>query len=212
MYNLNRYQFVFFDCDGVILNSNQIKTEAFRNAVSYYSSQLVDEFIQFHQENGGASRYVKFEYFYKDMLGLDDYSTLRQYASEVRSGLLKCTEVDGVRNILKLMNCFGIPCFVVSGGDEKELNDVFNIRGLDKYFSGIFGSPATKIQNLGKIMFDKGDLSSSIFFGDSKNDLEAAENYGMDFVYVSQFSEWKDGVEICQSRGYDTIHNFLSLC
>lgn len=215
MLELDKYRMAFFDCDGVILDSNRIKTEAFRNAVSEESPQLVEKFVQFHQENGGVSRYIKFQYFYKDMMGLNDYGlqveeALQRYASEIESGLLICSEVDGVIEVLKYLNNYGIPCFVISGGDEAELNEVFQKRRLNEYFTGIFGSPSTKVQNLDKIEACEGIKKPSIFFGDSKSDLEAAENHGIDFIYVTQFSEWDEGVGVCQRKGWKTIHNFLS--
>ena len=45
-----KYNTIVFDCDGVILNSNAIKTEAFRNILSNYDLKAVDEFIDYHKK------------------------------------------------------------------------------------------------------------------------------------------------------------------
>ena len=65
---MKKYKSLIFDCDGVILNSNEIKTEAFRKTLQKYNLDAVDEFIKYHKENGGLSRYIKLENFLKNIL------------------------------------------------------------------------------------------------------------------------------------------------
>ena len=67
--SLQIYDFLIFDCDEVILNSNSIKSEAFRYSLTGYPTDAVDELMDFHHQNGGISRYVKFEYFFSKILG-----------------------------------------------------------------------------------------------------------------------------------------------
>ena len=63
--NLNRYQTIIFDCDGVILNSNFQKIEAYRNAALNYGASKVqaEDLVEHHVQLTGISRYVKFKYF-----------------------------------------------------------------------------------------------------------------------------------------------------
>ena len=46
MNNLNKYKSLIFDCDGVILNSNKIKTDAFRKVLNNFDQNAIDEFIR----------------------------------------------------------------------------------------------------------------------------------------------------------------------
>ena len=46
---MKKYKSLIFDCDGVILNSNKIKTEAFRKILQKYNQNAVDEFINYHK-------------------------------------------------------------------------------------------------------------------------------------------------------------------
>ena len=57
---MNKYKSIIFDCDGVILNSNKIKTESFRKIMIQFDQSAVKEFINYHKNNGGLSRYRKF--------------------------------------------------------------------------------------------------------------------------------------------------------
>ena len=67
MFNLLNYKVAIFDCDGVILMSNQMKSKAFALTLKNEKKKLVNEFMSYHQQNGGISRYVKFDYFYKEI-------------------------------------------------------------------------------------------------------------------------------------------------
>ena len=58
---------IFFDFDGVIVESAGIKTEAFRKLFSNYPDQ-VDEIVDYHKANAGISRYDKFDYIYEKIL------------------------------------------------------------------------------------------------------------------------------------------------
>ena len=82
-----------------------------------------------------------------------------------------------------------IPWTIVSGGDQKELRDVFTKKNLDNYFKGgIFGSPDKKIdiiqreEKFGLINYP------AIFLGDSKLDYLVAKNLNIDFLFVTQWT------------------------
>ena len=43
--DFSKYNSFIFDCDGVILNSNEIKTNTFRKILRGYNKEAVDDFI-----------------------------------------------------------------------------------------------------------------------------------------------------------------------
>ena len=57
------YKTIVFDCDGVVLDSNKIKTQAFFNSAISYGEIKAQELVNYHIERGGVSRYKKFEWF-----------------------------------------------------------------------------------------------------------------------------------------------------
>ena len=71
MTNLSKYQTIIFDCDGVILNSNFQKIEAYRNTAIRYgaSENQADQLAKHNIKLNGISRYVKFKYFLKEIMG-----------------------------------------------------------------------------------------------------------------------------------------------
>lgn len=216
MIDLSQVSVAVFDCDGVILESNQLKTEGFRAALPGEPSEQVEEFVTFHKVNGGVSRYVKFEHYFREIKKLNGFEgeldqALRRYSDFVRAALLSCDEIPGIRATLESLKARSVPCAVNSGGDEAELRELFQVRGLDEYFAEILGSPKTKIDNL-EILKQQGYLQGpGVYFGDAKSDLTAASEFGLDFVFVHGVSEWKDGVSYCSSREIPMIASFADL-
>ena len=52
---------IFFDFDGVIADSVNVKTEAFEKIYLPYGKEIAEKVINHHRENGGMSRFEKFD-------------------------------------------------------------------------------------------------------------------------------------------------------
>jgi len=200
---LSEYKSFIFDCDGVVLDSNRIKTEAFHTAALPWGGNAAEALVAHHVANGGISRHRKFAHFLEAILpehcpgaipgvdgpGLDEL--LASYAQAVRGGLMTCTVAEGLE-ALRAKTAHANWC-IVSGGDQAELREIFAARGLDHYFDGgIFGSPDNKDSILAHEMARGTIKKPALFMGDSKYDYEAAVRAGLDFVFVSGWTEVKN--------------------
>jgi phosphoglycolate phosphatase-like HAD superfamily hydrolase len=196
--DLTQYRTLIFDCDGVILNSNKIKTQAFYDVAKVYGHKPAQMLKDYHIQNGGISRYKKFEYLLTNILQKKiENQELNQlfylFSKEVKKALLACEVAEGIQELRdKTKNSKWL---IVSGGDQAELRDVFNQRGLDGYFDGgIFGSPDDKGTIL-KNEKESGNISEkSLFLGDSMYDYQAATASKIDFIFLSKWTEvqgWK---------------------
>jgi len=193
--NLTSYKTLVFDCDGVLLNSNQIKTKAFHKVAMRYGKSPADKLVEYHVQHGGVSRYKKFEYLITDILEKpieqDELSELLAcFAKEVYNGLMNCDIAEGLDLLREKTE--DARWLVVSGGDQQELRKVFSSRGIDGLFDGgVFGSPDTKELIL-KREEDCGNIvKQGLFLGDSQYDYEAAMQADLDFIFVSAWSEWR---------------------
>lgn len=197
---LDNYQTLVFDCDGVILNSNKVKTDAFFKAALPYGEAAARQLVEYHIERGGISRYKKFEWFLQtvaiDKQGPNLEGLLNAYALEVRHGLLTCEIVEGLealRNQTPRANWL-----IVSGGDQQELREIFLERKLANLFNGgIFGSPDSKDTILAREQKSGNIKPDALFLGDSRYDHIAALSAGMDFIFLSYWTEFKDWEEYC---------------
>ena len=68
MFDFSIYDYLIFDCDGVILDSNRLKSKAFAYALPGEPIQLVQAFVDYHQKRGGISRYEKFSHYFKNKI------------------------------------------------------------------------------------------------------------------------------------------------
>ena len=55
---------ILFDFDGVIHDSNTVKTDGFRTIFNKYPKNIVENLVEYHEANGGISRYSKIRYFF----------------------------------------------------------------------------------------------------------------------------------------------------
>ena len=56
---------IFWDFDGVILNSNKVRDSGFEIVLKDFPKNQVELLLNYHRQNGGLSRYVKFRYFFE---------------------------------------------------------------------------------------------------------------------------------------------------
>lgn len=210
---LKKYRTLVFDCDGVILNSNHVKTNAFYKTTLPYGKDAANAFVKYHTDNGGISRYKKFAYFLESIApkvegpNLDEL--LERYADEVIEGLLTCDIASGLAELRAQTP--DSRWLIVSGGSQEELRRVFEKRGLTRLFDGgIFGSPTPKKEILDREKASGNIKADALFIGDSKYDYESAEHANLDFVFISGWSEvsdWPSWVEINKIEYVKSIAN-----
>ena len=220
MINLKKYSTLIFDCDGVILNSNKIKTKTFRKILKGYNQDAIEEFIKYHKKNGGISRYIKLRYFLNVILSKYELKykpksneleiLINKYGYECKHSLF---ESEVTKDLSKLKEYTGdIPWLIISGGDQKELREVFEYKKIYKYFNGgIYGSPDKKIEII-KRELNKGTINHpALMFGDSKLDFEAANKNNIDFIFVSKWTDFDDYKVYCKSNFIKVISQISDL-
>ncbi|MBU1285724.1 MAG: haloacid dehalogenase-like hydrolase [Gammaproteobacteria bacterium] len=212
---LERYQALVFDCDGVVLDSNSVKTEAFYQASLPYGEEVAKAMVAYHVANGGISRYRKFEYLLTQILSgrqvTDELPLLlERYAGLVRDGLLSCAVAPGLAALRESLP--GSRWMIASGGDQAELREVFALRGLSDYFEGgIFGSPDAKDLILQRELANGNLPQSALFLGDSRFDYQCAVGAGLDFIFLSAWSEFHDWPEYFADKNIDCLAGIAQL-
>jgi beta-phosphoglucomutase-like phosphatase (HAD superfamily) len=73
MRRFNEYGLLIFDCDGVILDSNILKIEAMKNALtdSRITTAEVDSCTSFFKNNFGKSRFYHIDHFVNKVINID---------------------------------------------------------------------------------------------------------------------------------------------
>lgn len=207
---LDYYRTLVFDCDGVILDSNRVKRDAFYYAALPYGEGPARALVDYHVRNGGISRYVKFEKFLCEMLGCQVtepamQELLERFECSSRQGLLECFVAPGLAELKSTYS--EQRWMVVSGASQAELNDVFGSRGIDRWFdAGIFGSPDSKDEILAREIASGNLQLPALFLGDSRYDHVAASRAGLDFVFVAGWTEFEGWQHYCERHGLRIIN------
>jgi phosphoglycolate phosphatase-like HAD superfamily hydrolase len=95
---------IVFDFDGVILESAEVKTEAFLELYADHPDKL-DAIREYHVSQAGISRYTKFEHIQRNILGLPYTAEVKQRVSAeferlTRERIFRCPEVPGAGALL----------------------------------------------------------------------------------------------------------------
>lgn len=177
---------IALDFDGVILESAEIKTQAFSGVFKNYPEHL-DAIVDHHLNNVGVSRYEKFKFIYKNILKAKltgkEMDRLGKCFTELSLEKVKaCEEVPGALDFLNgIYGTYSI--FIVSGTPQKELEEVIEFRGLSGYFTRVFGSPPAKNKIFTEILERWSFYPEEVLFvGDSMTDYKEAHLIGVPFI------------------------------
>ncbi len=177
---------IVFDFDGVLVESAQLKTEAFREVFSEWPEKT-EAGVSYHLKNMGISRYVKFKHFYENILCEPYTEEIGEALGSRFSGIVlekvkKAPLVKGTEDFFR-KNRDKYLCFIASGTPQQELDDIVFSKGLGKYFKRIFGAPATKTEMITAIMTAHNLTSHEVVFvGDAESDMKAAREAKVHFV------------------------------
>ena len=181
---------IIFDFDGVILDSVDIKTKAFARLFEEHGPDVQRRVVEHHITHGGISRFKKFAHIYEHILHRPmpegESGRLGERFSElVFDEVVKAEWIPGAPEFLREYHT-RYQCFVASGTPQEELERIVPLRSLERYFAGVFGSPATKDEIARRILLDYGlRESEAVFVGDAMTDFDAAKTCGVRFIGIA---------------------------
>lgn len=180
---------IIWDFDGVIINSEKVRIEGFIKSLKPYGDKSeIQKLIEYHNRNGGLSRYNKINYFFSSILNQKiSNETLDNILKEFNKIML--TKLNNKNLLIKeplnfISNQYlNINFHIASGSDETELNEICMKLDINKYFISICGSPTPKNQLVKSILMEYNyKKNETILIGDSINDFEAAKKNGIKFI------------------------------
>ncbi len=178
---------ILWDFDGVIMDSMAIRDKGFEVVLKDHSPEDVQRLMEYHRNNGGLSRYVKFRYFFEEVKKqriseeeVNDYA--RKFSEVMLKNLVDAQLLikDALLFIEKNHPSFNM--HIVSGSDQAELRHICRKLEIDKYFNSIHGSPTPKKKLVKDLLLENAySTEETILIGDSINDYEAAVENGISF-------------------------------
>lgn len=177
---------IILDFDGVVVESVDIKTKAFRELFQEY--QNVEEIVQYHLRNNAISRFIKFKYIYENLLGREYNEEVekelgKKFSEIVFQKVVECPFVLGAEEFLKTFSNTH-PIYLVSATPQEELDRIVAGRNLRGYFKKVWGNPpGNKVDFIERALKnEKAKVEEAVYIGDMREDFEIAQRTGILFV------------------------------
>jgi phosphoglycolate phosphatase-like HAD superfamily hydrolase len=177
---------VFWDFDGVIKDSVDVKTEAFERLFSVYGQGIAARVKTHHEKNGGVSRYEKIP-LYLTWVGLPcDQGHVDQFCSHFSDAVLDAVVdspwVPGVQEYL-LDHCELQYFVLVTATPQHEIESILDKLGIAHCFRQVHGAPTDKNDAIAAVLrAQRIDVADVLMIGDSETDLLAANANQIPFL------------------------------
>lgn len=178
---------IFFDFDGVIVESVDIKTKAFVRLFEREREDVVKKVVEYHLNNTGVSRYEKFKYIYKEILNhalcdAEFQMLCDKFASLVLDAVVLAPYVKGAKEFIESFASKYL-FFIVTATPQEEIEEIIRRRAINHFFKAIYGAP-TKKSDAVKYTLSKLQIKSNdtVYVGDAMSDYIAAKDNSVNFV------------------------------
>jgi len=201
-----KYTNLIFDFDGVILDSNNIKKFAIREAAKdILVESTLEEFVEYFTKYNGIPRETKISKFIPKI----HYNyVLQNYERLINKELCSANLTEGVEKFIEKLYLNQKSLYVLSGGKRSEVIEILKNKDLYKFFKNIYGGPEDKYSNILNINLDE----PTIFFGDSFVDYKLSLDKNIDFCFIygySNITNFKDKIKEWQIKFFSK--NFTEL-
>jgi phosphoglycolate phosphatase-like HAD superfamily hydrolase len=177
---------IFWDFDGVIKDSVEVKTQAFFQLFMNFGEIVTEKVCKHHEAHGGMSRFDKLP-IYLEWAGLEpNLSTVsdycEQFSQRVLQGVIDAPWVPGVESYLR--NKSNKQTFLlVSATPQDELEHILRALDLRTCFAEVYGAPILKQDAIGKALHERGiEARDCLMIGDAQADLDASEANQVPFL------------------------------
>ena len=207
---------IFFDFDGVILDSVDCKTEAFYQMYLKYGETIAEEVKSYHLSNGGISRFEKFKYWEKKYFNRElNKNELMELANEfsnlVLENVINSKPIKGALEFITKDSNY--KKFIITGTPTNEIIEITNRLGISKYFIEINGSPEEKTYWT-EHLIKKYNLNrnQTIFIGDASTDYKAAIFSKLKFALrkAEYNSEFFKSIEVFKFSDFKQLENYIN--
>ncbi|RJQ25918.1 HAD family hydrolase [Candidatus Parcubacteria bacterium] len=177
---------LILDFDGVVIESNAVKTEAFQHVFARFPEHA-ETMMTFHHANVSLSRFAKFEHLLALMGRTDDAALMANIAADfsrrVTEGMMSVPLVHGAETFFHKVTP-RLPVYLASVTPAKDLAWILAQRGLAHWFREVYGCPPwTKPAAIRDVLTREGvKPGNALLIGDSYGDQRAAQMTGIDFL------------------------------
>lgn len=174
------------DFDGVVIESNAVKTEAFRDVFARFPEHC-EAMMAYHKSHVSVTRFAKFDQLL-ERLGRPGDMTLRaeiaaDFSRRTLERMMTVPFVPGAEAFLLEMTA-RLPVYLASVTPAEDLEVILDQRGLRRWFRDVYGCPPwTKADAVRDVLRREECLpDDALLLGDSAGDQRAAAETGVEFL------------------------------
>lgn len=177
---------MFWDFDGVIIDSVDVKTRAYVKLFEIYGADIAERVREHHEAHGGMSRFDKMPLYLQWAGEKCNQSLVNQFcnrfASMVFSEVIASPWVPGVESYIRA-NAHRQTFILVSATPQDELEKIVYNLNLTDCFAEIIGAPIPKEEALRRTLeMRKRNPHESLMIGDAQEDYSAAKANNVPFL------------------------------
>lgn len=181
-------ELAFFDFDGTLIASNEVKRAVFFEVIEPYP-QLAADLDRLLDEHPPLNRYQLFEELAASATRSVDvpppHVMADRYTHLVERAIASCPHVPGAMAAVRMLRGRGVRCHIVSDTPHDSLERVVKVHRLWPEVDAVMGGPTKKEVHIARVLNDTGASPlESLVIGDGDTDREAARVIGCHFVRV----------------------------
>ncbi|WP_123377653.1 HAD family hydrolase [Aliarcobacter butzleri] len=184
------YKIVVFDFDGTLVNSKDIKVNAYYKAFAPFTDEdeVISKVLDKYPE---LNRYDTIAKIIDCLEAEVDYEfVVERYSTIVLEDIKNTNFLENAIDILDFLNNLGVEIYLSSNTPLEILKDIVSYKKIDNYFLGISGYPANKTEYLKNLILTNKENSPKEYLvvGDGQSDKNSAIDNGTDFYFVDSNS------------------------
>ena len=201
---------VFWDFDGVIKESVEVKSLAFEKLFAIYGSEISKKVREHHEQNTGLSRFDKIPIYmswsgeFVSDKSVQEFCTKFSYL--VKKAIINSPWVPGFLEIFE-SNTSKQKHILVTAAPKDEIDYILEELGIESFFYKVYGAPSPKKDAISMELINLAiKPENAIMIGDSSNDYEAAKNNNIMF-FLRHTDLNKDLHKICRGNTFKDFIN-----
>lgn len=177
---------IFWDFDGVIKDSVDVKTAAFERLFLPYGGEISCRVRQHHEANGGVSRFDKFPLYLSwagELVSEELVSAFcERFSQLVLQAVIDAPWVPGVREYL-LQYCAEQYFVLVTATPQEEIEQILATLDIAHCFREVHGAPTKKASAIETVLVrQRVAPADALMIGDAEADWQAAQTNSIRFL------------------------------
>jgi len=180
---------IFWDFDGVIKDSVEVKSMAFEKLFSDYDQDLADRVREHHEKNGGVSRFEKIPLYLSWSNEAVTSKKVQEFCNRfsllVKQSVIDSLWVDGFLEFFERHHKVK-KYILVTATPIEEIEEILQSLNIRHFFYKIYGAQNTKSDAINETLIGLKIVSKhAIMLGDSESDYKAAKDNNVLFFLRS---------------------------